>query len=82
MMLRFPVRAGAVPWPWPGLFFASLALAGAPAAQAGYDALPLTEIATEKNSTIVFPLPIDLIKVFLPADAAKRLESTTTTPGS
>ena len=25
----------------------------------------LTEIATEKNSTIVFPLPIDLIKAFL-----------------
>ncbi|HEX7880758.1 MAG TPA: slipin family protein [Candidatus Eisenbacteria bacterium] len=40
----------------------------------------LTEIATEKNSTIVFPLPIDLIKVFLPADAAKRLETTTPVP--
>ena len=26
----------------------------------------LTEIANEKNSTIVFPLPLDLIKVFLP----------------
>ena len=25
----------------------------------------LTEIATEKNSTIVFPVPIDLIKTFL-----------------
>jgi regulator of protease activity HflC (stomatin/prohibitin superfamily) len=25
----------------------------------------LTEIATEKNSTIVFPLPIDLIKAFV-----------------
>ncbi len=25
----------------------------------------LTEIANEKNSTIVFPLPIDLIKMFL-----------------
>jgi regulator of protease activity HflC (stomatin/prohibitin superfamily) len=25
----------------------------------------LTEIATEKNSTIIFPLPIDLIKMFL-----------------
>jgi hypothetical protein len=25
----------------------------------------LAEIATEKNSTIVFPLPIDLIKPFL-----------------
>jgi len=27
----------------------------------------LTEIAAEKNSTIVFPLPIDLIRAFLPA---------------
>src|SRR4030042_632272 len=26
---------------------------------------PLTEIATEKNSTIIFPVPIDLIKPFL-----------------
>jgi regulator of protease activity HflC (stomatin/prohibitin superfamily) len=26
----------------------------------------LTEIANEKNSTIVFPLPIELLKVFLP----------------
>ena len=25
----------------------------------------LTEIANEKNSTIIFPLPIDLIKMFL-----------------
>ena len=25
----------------------------------------LTEIATEKNSTIIFPVPIDLIKPFL-----------------
>ena len=25
----------------------------------------LTEVATEKNSTIVFPLPIDLIKAFI-----------------
>ena len=25
----------------------------------------LTEIATEKNSTIVFPLPMDLISYFL-----------------
>jgi hypothetical protein len=24
----------------------------------------LVEIATEKNSTIIFPLPIDLLKVF------------------
>ncbi|HEX5761460.1 MAG TPA: slipin family protein [Thermoanaerobaculia bacterium] len=27
----------------------------------------LTEVATEKNSTIIFPLPIDLIRAFLPA---------------
>ncbi|HKD10626.1 MAG TPA: slipin family protein, partial [Thermoanaerobaculia bacterium] len=26
----------------------------------------LTEIANEKNSTIVFPLPIELMKSFLP----------------
>jgi len=25
----------------------------------------LTEIASEKNSTIVFPLPMDLIKMFM-----------------
>jgi hypothetical protein len=25
----------------------------------------LAEIATEKNSTIIFPIPIDLIKPFL-----------------
>lgn len=30
----------------------------------------LSDIATEKNSTIVFPLPIDIIKVFL--EAAKK----------
>jgi regulator of protease activity HflC (stomatin/prohibitin superfamily) len=42
----------------------------------------LTEIATEKNSTIVFPLPIDLIKVFLPADAAKKLETPPPAPGA
>jgi len=28
----------------------------------------LTEIANEKNSTIVFPLPIDLIQMFLKRD--------------
>jgi regulator of protease activity HflC (stomatin/prohibitin superfamily) len=28
----------------------------------------LTELASEKNSTIVFPLPIDLLKAFLPKD--------------
>jgi regulator of protease activity HflC (stomatin/prohibitin superfamily) len=26
----------------------------------------LSEIATEKNSTIVFPLPIDMLKAFVP----------------
>jgi hypothetical protein len=42
----------------------------------------LTEIATEKNSTIIFPLPIDLLTVFLeqwkgptrPAPAEPELE--------
>jgi len=29
----------------------------------------LTEIASERNSTIIFPLPIDLIRAFLPAAA-------------
>ncbi len=28
----------------------------------------LTEIASEKNSTIVFPIPLDMIKMFLPRD--------------
>ena len=32
----------------------------------------LTEIAAEKNSTIVFPLPIDLIKMFLPGAAPEK----------
>jgi regulator of protease activity HflC (stomatin/prohibitin superfamily) len=31
----------------------------------------LTEIATEKNSTIIFPLPIDLLRPFLQKDAGK-----------
>ena len=31
----------------------------------------LTEVATEKNSTIIFPLPIDLIKAFLPSPDAR-----------
>ena len=31
----------------------------------------LTEIATEKNSTIVFPLPMDLIRPFLEGAAAR-----------
>jgi regulator of protease activity HflC (stomatin/prohibitin superfamily) len=28
----------------------------------------LTEIATERNSTLIFPLPIDLIKMFMPKE--------------
>jgi regulator of protease activity HflC (stomatin/prohibitin superfamily) len=32
----------------------------------------LTEIASEKNSTIIFPLPIDLIKMFMPKDGDKK----------
>jgi regulator of protease activity HflC (stomatin/prohibitin superfamily) len=31
----------------------------------------LTEIATEKNSTIIFPVPIDLIKPFMEKESAK-----------
>ncbi len=31
----------------------------------------LTEIATERNSTLIFPLPIDLIKMFLPKEASE-----------
>ena len=34
----------------------------------------LSEIATEKNSTIIFPLPVDTLKVFF--DAATRYQST------
>jgi regulator of protease activity HflC (stomatin/prohibitin superfamily) len=36
----------------------------------------LTEIAVEKNSTIIFPLPVDTIKVFFERVAAARHEST------
>ena len=32
----------------------------------------LTEIASEKNSTVIFPLPMDLIKMFLPKDSDKE----------
>jgi regulator of protease activity HflC (stomatin/prohibitin superfamily) len=32
----------------------------------------LTEIASEKNSTVIFPLPIDLIKMFMPKDGDKK----------
>jgi len=31
----------------------------------------LTEIATERNSTLIFPLPIDLIKMFLPKETSE-----------
>jgi regulator of protease activity HflC (stomatin/prohibitin superfamily) len=31
----------------------------------------LTEIATERNSTLIFPLPIDLIRMFLPKEASE-----------
>jgi len=38
----------------------------------------LTEIATEKNSTIIFPLPMDLIKMFLDkGDKTQSSEKTT-----
>jgi len=42
----------------------------------------LTEIAVEKNSTIIFPLPIDLVEPFaqILRAAAARLEATDTTP--
>jgi len=32
----------------------------------------LTEIATERNSTLIFPLPIDLIKMFMPKEASEK----------
>jgi regulator of protease activity HflC (stomatin/prohibitin superfamily) len=32
----------------------------------------LTEIAVEKNSTLIFPLPMDLIKMFLDKDNSKK----------
>ena len=31
----------------------------------------LTEIASERNSTIIFPLPVDLIRMFLPKEASE-----------
>jgi hypothetical protein len=46
----------------------------------------LTEIATEKNSTIVFPVPVDLIAQFLPnvqaAQATAIAQTGGPTPGS
>ncbi len=44
---------------------AAAVLAAEPAALQLRYLQSLTEIATEKNSTIIFPLPIDLIKMFL-----------------
>lgn len=38
----------------------------------------LTEIAVEKNSTIIFPLPVDTIKVFL--DGLNRVTQSSVTP--
>ncbi len=38
----------------------------------------LTEIATEKNSTLIFPLPIDLIKMFLDRGASAQPGKETT----
>jgi len=35
----------------------------------------LTEIASENNSTIIFPLPIDLVKAFIPQTAKEALKS-------
>jgi len=35
----------------------------------------LTEIATEKNSTIIFPIPIDLIKAFMGSEKLEALMS-------
>jgi regulator of protease activity HflC (stomatin/prohibitin superfamily) len=43
----------------------------------------LTEIASEKNSTIVFPLPIELLDVLFKRSAAQpRVERTPGTPGT
>lgn len=36
----------------------------------------LTEIATERNSTLIFPLPIDLIKMFIPKEPPAEGEKT------
>jgi len=32
----------------------------------------LTEIAVEKNSTVIFPLPMDLIKMFMDRGESKK----------
>ncbi len=36
----------------------------------------LTEIATEKTNTLVFPIPIDLISMFLPKNKANENDDT------
>jgi regulator of protease activity HflC (stomatin/prohibitin superfamily) len=40
----------------------------------------LTEIAAEKNSTIVFPLPLDLIQMFIQSRGSGTAERETTSP--
>jgi hypothetical protein len=42
----------------------------------------LTEIAVEKNSTIIFPLPVDTIKVFIDRLAMVHHENGVTPSGS
>ncbi len=42
----------------------------------------LTEIAVEQNSTIIFPVPLDLLRVFLPLDKAKGPDGHTSTSPS
>jgi len=32
----------------------------------------LTEISSERNSTVIFPIPIDLIRMFIPKDGEKK----------
>lgn len=32
----------------------------------------LTEISSERNSTVIFPIPIDLIRMFMPQDGDKK----------
>jgi regulator of protease activity HflC (stomatin/prohibitin superfamily) len=34
----------------------------------------LTEIAVEKNSTVIFPLPLDIIKIFMDKGESKKSE--------
>ncbi len=40
----------------------------------------LTEIAAEKNSTIIFPVPIELIRPFLTTDRRIGAEAARSTP--